>query len=361
MKRITKYGLLLVSAWALLASCHRRPLEDGDVGKARIPIGVIWTLAGITPQNTTALFYNQQDGKLAVEHRFENNDDRIQTYAEVPPGIYTVVLFNEIRGQIRGVGIRGYESLATLEAFALPNPNPSAVPNLRPAPQSRANGAGYVYEPDMLASVMVRDFEVSCDMVSYTQGSKEQTTNKALESASEKLIGLVPERKVHEFNIVVRVEGLKNARMPALVDLDGMAESYGFDTDRNTLLAAIQQFTMNNRIYDAGSDQNGSISAKIHTFGMLGEKPLSTDVQPVEPVIMDFFFMLVDADKTIVHQQVDVTPLIRYVSQPYGATTLELDMKLPEALHNVDPQGNDSGFDTELIDWDVIDVPLPAK
>ena len=148
MKWITKYSLLLAGAWVFLASCQRRPLEDGQIGKARIPIGAVWTVAGISPQNVTALFYNQQDGKLVVEHRFENNDNRIQTYADVPVGTYTVVLFNEIRGQIRGVGIRGYENLATLEAFALPNATPNATPSLKPGLQSRANDPGYVYEPD---------------------------------------------------------------------------------------------------------------------------------------------------------------------------------------------------------------------
>lgn len=360
MKRIAKYSLWLAGTWTFLVSCQRRPLEDGLPGKARIPIGTVWTVAGIKPQNVTALFYNQQDGKLAVEHRFENNDDRIQTYAEVPPGIYTVVLFNEIRGQIRGVGIRGHENLATLEAFALPNPNPNTSPSLRPGLQSRAGSAGYVYEPDMLASVLVPDFEVTCDMVAYTL-SPGARANPALASAAEALVGLVPERKVHEFDIVAHVVGLKNARMPALVDLQGMAESFGFDAGRNTLTGAVQQFTMNNRTYDAGSNRDGTISAKVYTFGILGEKPASTAPPAAGPVVMDFFFMLVDADKTIVHQQVDVAPLIRYLPQQHGAATLVLDMELPEALHNVDPQGNDSGFDTELIDWDVIDVPLPAK
>lgn len=365
MKWITKYSLLLAGAWVFLASCQRRPLEDGQIGKARIPIGAVWTVAGISPQNVTALFYNQQDGKLVVEHRFENNGNRIQTYADVPVGTYTVVLFNEIRGQIRGVGIRGYENLATLEAFALPNATPNATPNaapgLKPGLQSRANDPGYVYEPDILASVMVRGFEVTCEMVSYTQSVPGKAVSATMESSLEVLVGLVPERKVHEFYIVVHVEGLKNARMPALINLQGMAESYGFDPDRNTRIEAIQQFTMNNRTYDAGSNQDGTISAKIHTFGMLGEKPASTDPQATVPVVMDFFFMLVDADKTVVHQQVDVTSSIRYLSQPHGATTLELEMKLPEALPHVDPHGEDSGFNTELVDWEVIDVPLQAK
>ena len=360
MNRIAKYGLLFVSACTLGTSCHRRPLEGEPIGKARIPVGVVWTAAGIAPQNATALFYDLRDGKLVVEHRFENNDNRIQTYADVPVGKYTVVVFNEIRGQIRGVGIRGYENLATLEAYALPNPNPYASLSFKPGLQNRTGGE-YVYEPDVLASALVRGFEVTCEMATYIQYPSGKAVDPALKSSVEALVGLPAERKVHEFDVLVHVEGLKNARMPALVDLQYMAESYDFDSDRNTLIGAIQQFTMNNRVYDPGSTRDGTISAKIHTFGILGEKPASTDLQVAAPVSMDFLFMLVDEDKTIVHQRVDVTSQIRYLPQQHGATALKLDMKLPEALHDVDPHGEDSGFDTELTDWEVIDVPLPAK
>lgn len=125
MKRITKYSLLLAGAWALLASCHRRPLEDGYVAKARIPIGAVWTVAGIMPQNVTALFYNQQNGKLALEHRFENNDDRIQTYAEVPAGIYTVVILMRSEGRSEGLAFGDMRIWPLWRRMRFPIPTPA--------------------------------------------------------------------------------------------------------------------------------------------------------------------------------------------------------------------------------------------
>lgn len=328
------YSILISCALLLLGSCERRPLEDMCPGEGLVPIGTVWTVADITPQNVTALFYDQNDGHLVMEHRFENSPNRIQTYADVPAGRYTVVVFNELRGQIRGVGIRGYENLSTLEAYDLPNPDF----------KNRSNDNDYVYDPDILASVMVRDFIV-----------RDNEYNEAL-------VGLEPLRKVHQFNIVAHVKGLNNARMPALVDLPGVAESYSFSEDRNTSIIATQQFTMNGRAYDTGSSKDGIIAITIYTLGLLNEVPSETNVQIDSPVKLDFLFMLVDAEKTLVRQVVDVTDLIWFKTETYGATTLNVYVELPDALPDVVPEGGeDSGFGSEVIDWDIIDVPLNAN
>ena len=113
MKRIYNEYTVLILAVALLFSSCRRPIEEVVDLRAVIPMGTLWEKAGIVPQNVTALFYSKNDGKLVLEHRFENSANRIQTYAYVPEGGYTVVVFNEIRGQLYGVGIRGYENLST--------------------------------------------------------------------------------------------------------------------------------------------------------------------------------------------------------------------------------------------------------
>lgn len=328
------YSILIGCALLLFGSCERRPLEDVCPGDGLIPIGTVWTVADITPQNVTALFYDQHDGHLVMEHRFENSPNRIQTYADVPAGRYTVVVFNELRGQIRGVGIRGYENLSTLEAYDLPNPDF----------KNRSNDNDYVYEPDVLASVTVRDFIV-----------RDNEYNEAL-------VGLEPLRKVHRFNIVAHVKGLNNARMPALVDLIGVAESYSFSEDRNTGTVATQQFTMNNRVYDDQSKIDGTISTTVYTFGLLNEVPSETNVQIDSPVKLDFLFMLVDAEKTLVRQVVDVTDLIEFQPETHGATTLNVYVELPDRLPDVVPEGGeDSGFGSEVIDWDIIDVPLNAN
>lgn len=325
----------------LLFSCNRRPLEEICEDTALIPIGTVWTQADIKPQNVTALFYSQDDGRLVLEHRFENTPNRIQTYASVPAGKYTVVIFNELRGQIVGVGIRGYENFSTLEAYAIPNPNV----------RNRSDGNSYVYEPDILASVIVSNFDVTNEMI-----------NQTMKGAIEALVGLVPLRKVHQFNIIAHVKGLNNARMPALVDLLGIAESYSLKGNKNTWIVAAQQFTMNNRTYDGGSRKDGVISETIYTLGFLGEQPSETSLHNDSPVQLDFLFMLVDTEKTLVRQLVDVTSLIRFQAEAYGATTFNLYVELPDPLPDVVPEGSgNSGFETEIIDWDLIEVPLNAK
>ncbi len=351
MRSFYKYSLLVLACMSVLYSCYRRPLDEECIQYAKIPIGSVWTKAHIDPQNVTALFYNRGDGKLALEHRFENSDKVIQSYVNVPVGRYKVVIFNEIRGQINGIGIKGHENLATLEAYLLPDPSP----------RTRIAGDTYVRQPEVLASVIVDDFEVTQEMAVYTNSSGP--VNPALEASVNALVGLLPERKVHEFNITVHVRGLNNARMPALVDLRGVAESYNFDADRNTLLPATEQFTMNGRTYDPGSVKDGTISTTVYTLGLLGEQPADIDPQRNSPVLLDFLFVLVDKDRTLVNQVVDVTGLIEFLPEGHGATTLKLYLELPEALPDVEPEGGGggSGFDTELIDWDEIDVPLKTN
>ncbi len=348
-----KYNILAWSILLMFFSCHRRPLEDMCEDKALIPIGTVWSRAEINPQNVTALFYNQDDGKLVLEHRFENNPNRIQTYASVPVGKYTVVIFNELRGQIKGVDIRGYENLSTLEAYATPNPTV----------RKRSDSDSYVYEPDIFASVTVSDFYVTNEMINYSHYNLTgNSVNQSMQEDIETLVGLEPLRKVHKFNIVAHVKGLNNARMPALVDLLGIAESFNVKEDKNTQIVSVQQFTLNNRTYDNGSRKNGTISGTIYTWGFLGEKPDETNVQRDSPVQLDFLFMLVDAEKTLIRQLVDVTSLIVFQHETNGATTMNLYVELPDPLPDVVPEGGgNSGFETEIIDWDIIEVPLNIK
>lgn len=351
MRQFYKYFICGAAILAALSSCCRRSLEDGYEPKAVIPIRTVWTRADIVPQNVTAMFYDQRNGKLAVEHRFENNANAVQSYVDLAAGKYTVVVFNEIRGQVQGVGIRGYENLATLEAYALP----------RSDVRIRAVGDEYVSDPAIMASALVRNFEVTQQMVEYTLDPDAQP-NSALDALVEALLGLTPERCVHRFDMTVHVNGLHNARMPALVDLRDIAEAYGFNAERNMLIPAAQQFMMNNRTYDPGSTKNGTISTSVYTFGLLGEKPASVVPEGSYPVWLDVSFILVDAARTFVKQSVDVTSLITFQSETHGATTLQLYLNLPDPLPDVVPEGGgSSGFEAELIDWDVIDVPLTAN
>ena len=351
MKYRVLINIFYASLLLIVAACERRPLEDEYSNTALIPVGAIWDVADITPQNVTVLFYNQDDGKLFLEHCYENNINRIQSYVSLPVGNYTVVLFNEIRDQIDYVGIRGHENFSTLEAYSKPDTRV----------RSRANGDNYVYEPGVFASSVVNNFEVAADMVHYTR-DRNTTQDATLLSSVEKLVDLVPERKVCEINILIRIKGLNNARMPALVDLRNMAGAFFVSTDKNSMESVTYQFTMNNRTYDAGSEKNGTISVKVFTFGVLGNRFGITDQRLEAPVFLDFLLMLVDAEGTIINMVIDITDKIRFSLGKNGSITLYIDLELPEPLPNVVPDvNNGSGFEAKLTDWDTVEVPLVAR
>ena len=342
------FGILTL----LFTACERRMLEDEFSNTALIPVGAIWDDAGITPQNVTVLFYNQNDGKLFLEHRFEHNSKRIQSYVSLPVGIYTVVLFNELRDQIDYVGIRGHENFATLEAYSKPNIQV----------RTRATNDNYVHEPEIFASAKVIDFEVTTAMVLYTQ-DQNIISNATTLSSMEALVDLVPESKVSKLTIIAKVKGLHNARMPALVDLRNMSGAYFVAADKNSMEPVTYQFTMNNRTYDAGSMKNGTISTTISTFGVLGSRSGIADQRLKAPVLLDFLFMLTDAEGTIINMYIDVTDKIRFATEKNGDITLYIDIELPDALPDVIPEGSEagSGFETNLTDWDNVEIPLTVK
>lgn len=350
------WGLLLVAAATLavsFASCERRPLEEAYSNTARIPLGVVWSKANINPQNVTVLFYNQADGQLATEHTYENNSKRIQSYVDLPIGIYTVVAFNELRDQISSVGVRGYDNLNTLDIYAKQDP----------AAKTRAQTDRYIASPGIFASTVVRNFVVSANLVDYTRDRLVATESQAdLLSQSQLLIGLTPLRKMSEIKIVMHIKGLNNARMPALIDLRNLSSSYLVNTDRNSGELSTHQFTMNNRTYDAGSTKDGTISASLTVFGVVGNRLSSSDQPLNSPILIDALFQLVDAERTVVNRTLNITDAIRFSTHDNGTIVIEVQINLPDPLPYVLPEGSKdgSGFDSELTNWEVVEVPLIA-
>ncbi|MGL4852518.1 MAG: hypothetical protein ACRC3Z_07745, partial [Phocaeicola sp.] len=76
-------------------------------------------------------------------------------------------------------------------------------------------------------------------------------------------------------------------------------------------------------------------------------------------IYLDLLFMLVDEEKTVVNYTVDVTPLLKFTQNSNGSVQIAITVELPEALPDVVPEGTDnSGFGSDLEDWDAIDIPL---
>ncbi|MGL4518240.1 MAG: DUF5119 domain-containing protein [Phocaeicola sp.] len=311
-------------------SCHRRPLDGPCTGSVSIPIGTVWEKSEITPQNVTAYFYNQADGSLALEHRFENISAQIQSYVTLPAGSYDVAFHNEIREQITNVSVRGYDDLSTLEFFAQENLVPAA----------RLEGDTYLTQPGATATAIVRNLEV------------------VYQKENQTLIGVVPEQKNSYFDITVYVKGLNNARMPALVNLRNVSSSYWGSQDHPSTTPATIQFTMNNRTYEDENNRNGTISATVSSFGTLADR-LSIAGHSEKFIYLDIFFMLVDEAQTVVNQTIDITQLLQFSQNNNGSVKIVVTLELNEPLPEVTPEGSDnSGFGSDVEDWSSVDVPL---
>lgn len=337
----------IIWLWTILSlfivqSCDRRPLEEETSGRVTIPIKVYWDRAEIAPKNVTAMFY-AADGTLYKEWRSSSFPTYAQGEVELEPGHYTVVVFNELRDQIDFVRMRGWQRLETFEAYSIENPNPAfrfTTPTANEAPQ--------VYQPGILAACLAT-IHVTPEM----QASSPAAATKADLYA---LTNLHPDRKTAQAQMIVHVNRLSSARMPAIAQLRNMASSYFFATDRNSLSPVTAQFTMNNRRYDPGSNTNGTISAAISTFGVLGEWHHTADT-PDAKFYLDIAFMLADATQTIIETTTDITDVIEILVDEKIAVTIKIEIDAPP-LPVIKPVGGDSGFSTDLVDWNKVIIPL---
>ena len=76
-------------------------------------------------------------------------------------------------------------------------------------------------------------------------------------------------------------------------------------------------------------------------------------------IILEVFFKLVDKEKTLVSQSINITNHITFDKEKEGAINFPAYISLDKALPDVEPEDDgDSGFDSELEDWDIIDIPL---
>lgn len=327
MKRVL-YMIISLNVF-MLTGCHRRPLDEVCETTSRIPIGTVWDKSEVKAQNVTAYFYNQTDGALIREHRFENTSQEIQSYVSLPFGNYTVIVHNEIREQIKNVSVQGYENLSTLEFFSHPDLG---------VKHTRSQEDAYIMQPDPIATAIVRGVSVEPNIENH------------------QLIGIETEQKNSYMYITVHIKGINNAHMPALVDLRNVATSFFIEADNPSNNHSTIQFKMNNRKYDDGSDTDGTISAVVALHGTLGDR-LSVVGHKEKPIFLDLRFMLVDKDKTVITRTIDITKLISFSKVNNGSVHLNLNLNLDEALPDIEPEDG-SGMGSDIIDWEGEDIDI---
>ncbi len=358
MKTIIKNISLLLCVVVTLASCERKPISDDCIcnNKLRIPINVDWSRSGITPQNVSVIFYDAATGKLVYEHTYEQNNKDIQSYAALPIGSYKAVVFNELRNEIDYVSCVGYESFETLK-FESNNDAPIRSRSI--------TTRGYVEQPGDLAIEVINGIEVTKEMIveaaqveSNTDGTK--SLSDATRAAVESLMDVTPQKRTNTIKVTAHIKGLNNARL-ALADLINLSDGYYVASDKNSTTPSTLQFAMNNRVYDKGSNRDGTITATVTSFGTMNDRFTVSGHDDSTPVILDILFKLVDkAPSTEYPLKMDATKLMTITEQSDGSVLIVINVDFNETLPDVLPEGSDgdSNFGSSVDDWgDMIPVP----
>lgn len=334
-------NIVILALLMLLTCCERRPLEELKQGDTQIPIKIYWDKAEVLPKNTTILFYDE-NGNLYKEWQSASQVHYTEGSVVLSAGRYTAVVFNELRDQIDNVQMRNWNQFNTFEAVGVQNLHP--VYNFA----SRDEAEFLIRQPGIL-SACIKNFIVEGN----TNGCAiDDPANNDYFALSD----LHPTRKSARINLIIHVNGLNNARMPVVAELRNIAFGYIFSTDWNTLLPVAMQFTVNNRTYNQGSATDGSVWTTVNAFGIPGERYHIGD-NPDYKMFLDIAFMLVDAGKTIVEYSVDVTDLFKITVDQNEGVTINIEVEIGR-LPDVKPVNGDSGFDTELADWDRVIIPL---
>ena len=353
MKKYIIYSFI-ISLSLITLSCHRQHFGDWFYVKAKIPISIDWSVSELDPQNVSVLFFDEHTGSLVLNHYFENNSNFIQSYVELPVGKYTVLVFNELPDQIKNLNIDDISDFNEIEAKGVTQSSVSLP----------IKDEIYYAEPEHLASVVVNDFEVTEEMIFYTNESMWfDGIIVALDSIIEpswELMGLVPLRDLSVFNVTIHVDSLSNARMPALITLRNVSGTYSFKENKYGMSPVDYQGNASNRVYDSGSKTDGVISGKLDLFGVLGGRATIADQPTDSPLILNVSFQLVDEARTVVTREFDITDKVTFTKLENGSISINLNLVDSIPLPYVQPENNGehSNFETTLEDWVIIDVPL---
>ena len=138
--------------------------------------------------------------------------------------------------------------------------------------------------------------------------------------------------------------------------------SYLFELGNDGVSPVTYQFTIDNKMYDEGSKTTGTISGSTYVFGLPGSRMWISPEAQQRPISLDMKFMLVDAEKTVVTRIVDINSLLQIKQLNSGEILLEVDLTNLEPLPPVKPEGgDDSGSNSTVADWEVIDGPLDSQ
>ena len=326
--------LLLLLA---ISSCKRDHLYYEGLHTATVIVNPDWTKSHLHPNGVTVYAYNSSDGSLYK--RFPPVSAQERCYIQLPKGNYTLVVMNDTPEEFADrIDFIGEENLKTLQA--------KGVQDLKRSKRENASGSLYcIVEPDTLAVALYSNLNITQQQIDYFWDKPENTVSP--ENAIK--INVEPQRVVTMINIKAHVKGLKYARGTTVSYFRGLAEGHMLGQGQNSMESVAQSFILNQRVFDPGSDSDGTIKASFLSFGMLGDGNTSSRYY------LDINFVLINGEPYPL--TFDVTDLITVdISLNLQLSlNLNLEIELPEVIGD-----EGGGFNPDVGEWEdeIVDIPI---
>lgn len=346
---------LLLCVILLSASCKRDHLYYEGSNTATVLVNPDWSSSALHPNGVTVFAYNASDGTLYK--RFPPVSAQQKCYIKLPKGDYTLVVMNDTPEEFGGrIDFVDQENLRTLQAKGVKDVQRTQklteylkiLSNSGSGAEANSTSADDMYcivEPDTLATAIYHNLHISQQQIDYFYDKPDDQIS--VENAIK--VDVEPKRVVSMVNIKAHVKGLKYARGTTVSFLRGLAGGYMMGVGENSMEQVAHSFILNQRVFDPGSDSDGTIKASLLAFGMVGDG--NNDAK----YYLDINFVLINGEPYPL--TFDVTDLI-YIDVTLNlqlTINLNLEIELPEVI------GEEGGrFDTDVTEWEdeIIDIPM---
>lgn len=315
-------SVLFCVIWsALFSSCNRRELTY--YMESEITVTADWSSAGQDEEGkygATLIFYPQDAGAPRIVLMGE----RTRTTVRLPKGRYDAILFNRSFDDFEAIAFRGKDNFKTIEAYAK-------------KVKTRVGTRVIVSSPEKLATAVIRNFEVTEDML----GNYAPATVRAIATCPEEACALhfIPRSLTRMAQAELNVRGLHNVRQ-ARCTLGGVPQSVFLWNGNPGKATGGQEFTVGNPVFNEGSLTDGTLTGTLNIFGF--DTEISHDIA--------LSALLVD-NQTVIEQEL-TNVNIRKEETEGDTYIMYVEASMPQPLPDVKPEGgSDSGFDANVEGW----------
>ncbi|MGL4332202.1 MAG: DUF5119 domain-containing protein [Bacteroidales bacterium] len=272
-----RHAAIAAAVTVLFAGCHRQEIEDPDLLTALIPLSIDWSESRVSEESTNAVscYFFPRSAAVATVHVSNNIH---ATKVALVPGEYDILIFNETTDQSSWSGIT-FEDTGSFHDFAaLGRTNTTGEGNPIYTPQA---GEHIIHNPEALACWSMEGFEVTPQMIAYTQGSKGTLSDdqcKEIEESFSALAGIKPQPRTTVLSTEVKIRNLNNAFTLGGV-IKGMAAGIYMVSGEKKPRTVTGLFTFPADSSKWDNQTDGSIRQSVLCFGKSIAEPQDYDFE----------------------------------------------------------------------------------